>query len=152
LLRIWKLPILYHTSQSITFSQDPQANAGLRQGNQYHDASFIGRVPDNADDRAFASLEIGVDETTITNWERNATVPAIRHIPAILQFLGYNTLQSAESLPERLASVRRGLGLSQRKMAGKLGVDPATLRNWEAGRHQLTGKSVDLIARVLQVR
>ena len=93
--------------------------------------------------------QIGVDELTVTNWERNATVPAIRHIPAIIRFLGYDPLPSANSLPERLVAARRGLGLSQRKMAEKLGVDPATIKNWEAGRHQPTGKSLDLIAGVL---
>jgi transcriptional regulator with XRE-family HTH domain len=93
--------------------------------------------------------QIGVDELTVTNWERNATVPAIRHIPAIIRFLGYDPLPSSNSLPERLAAARRALGLSQRKMAEKLGVDPATIKNWEAGRHQPTGKSLDLIAGVL---
>jgi transcriptional regulator with XRE-family HTH domain len=94
--------------------------------------------------------QIGVHEQTITGWERNATIPDVRYMPAIIQFLGYNPLPAASSLPERLATARRALGLSQRKMAGKLGVDPATLMGWEAGRHQPTGKSLDLIARVLQ--
>ena len=65
---------------------------------------------------------IGVHELTITNWERNATVPAIRYIPAIIRFLGYDPVPPAVSLPERLAAVRRVLGLSQRKMAEQLGV------------------------------
>jgi transcriptional regulator with XRE-family HTH domain len=96
--------------------------------------------------------QIGVDETTITNWEGNASHPAIRYRPAIIAFLGYDPQPDAESLPERLATARRRLGLSQRKMASKLGVDPATLVGWEAGRHQPTGKSLDLIVRVLQTR
>ena len=87
---------------------------------------------------------------TIMNWERNATAPEVRHIPAIIQFLEYNPLPAASSIPERLASARRSLGLSQRKMAAKLGVDPATLMGWEAGRHQPTEKSLRLIERILQ--
>jgi transcriptional regulator with XRE-family HTH domain len=94
--------------------------------------------------------QIGVHERTITGWERNATSPEIHYVPAIIQFLGYNPLPAASSLPERLVSARRVLGLSQRKMAGKLGVDPSTLMGWEVGRHQPTGKSLDLIGRVLQ--
>jgi DNA-binding transcriptional regulator YiaG len=43
------------------------------------------------------------------------------------------------------------LGLSKRKMAEKLGVDPATLMGWEAGRHKPTGKSIVLITRVLRI-
>jgi transcriptional regulator with XRE-family HTH domain len=96
--------------------------------------------------------QIGVHEMTITGWESNATVPEVRYMPAIIQFLGYNPLPAANSLPERLATARRALGLSQRKMAGKFGVDPATLMGWEAGRHQPTEKSLNVIGRVLQIR
>lgn len=94
--------------------------------------------------------QIGVHEQTITGWEGNATIPEVRYMPAIIQFLGCNPLPAASSLAERLATARRALGLSQRKMAGKLGIDPATLMGWEAGRHQPTGKSLDLIATILQ--
>jgi transcriptional regulator with XRE-family HTH domain len=94
--------------------------------------------------------QIGVHETTITGWERNATIPEVRYMPAIIQFLGYNPVPAASSLPERLATVRRALGLSLRKMAGRFGVDPATLMGWEGGRHQPTSKSLELIGRVLE--
>ena len=93
--------------------------------------------------------QIGVHELTITGWERNATIPEVRYMPAIIQFLRYNPLPAANSLPEHLATARKALGLSQRKMAAKLGVDPATLMGWEAGRHQPTRKSLDVIARVI---
>jgi transcriptional regulator with XRE-family HTH domain len=96
--------------------------------------------------------QIGVHELTITNWESNATIPEFRYMPAIIQFLGYNPVPAASSLPEQLATARRALGLSQRKMAEKLGVDPATLMGWEAGRHQPTEKSIALIGKVLQIR
>jgi len=76
----------------------------------------------------------------------------VRYMPAIIQFLGYNPLPTASSLPERLATARRALGLSQRKMAVKLGVDPATLMGWEAGRHHPTERSLDLIGSVLRIR
>jgi|ERR1035437_6501937 transcriptional regulator with XRE-family HTH domain len=94
--------------------------------------------------------QIAVHEMTITSWERNAAVSAVRYVPAIIQFLGYDPLPMATAFPELLASARRALGLSHRKMAAKLGVDPATLLGWEAGRHRPTGKSLDGIARVLQ--
>jgi transcriptional regulator with XRE-family HTH domain len=41
--------------------------------------------------------QIGVDEATITNWERNATDPAVRFIPAIIEFLDYDPLPPAIS-------------------------------------------------------
>jgi transcriptional regulator with XRE-family HTH domain len=96
--------------------------------------------------------QIGVHEMTITGWESNATVPEVRYMPGIIQFLGYDPTPPAESIPKCLADARKQLGLSQRKMAAKLGVDPSTLMGWEAGRHQPTGKSLDLIARVIQGR
>jgi DNA-binding XRE family transcriptional regulator len=71
--------------------------------------------------------QIGVDEATITNWERNASHPAVRYIPVIHRFLGYDPPPAVDSLPGHLVAARRVLGLSQRKMAAKLGVDPATL-------------------------
>ena len=98
------------------------------------------------------ATQIGVHEMTITGWERNATIPEDRYMPAIIQFLGYNPLPPANSLAERLTDARRRLGLSQRKMAVKLGVDPTTLMGWEAGRHQPTGKSLEIIGRILQSR
>jgi transcriptional regulator with XRE-family HTH domain len=91
--------------------------------------------------------QIGVHEQTITTWERNATSPEIRYIPAILNFLGYNPIPKAQTLPEQLVGMRKMLGLSQQKMAEKLGVDPATIKDWEAGLHRPTGKSLDVIGR-----
>jgi transcriptional regulator with XRE-family HTH domain len=96
--------------------------------------------------------QIGVYEATITNWERNASTPVIRYIPAIIRFLGYDPLPPASSLPERLVSARRELGLTQRKMAELLSVDPGTLQGWEAGEHQPTQGSLEVIERFLQSR
>jgi transcriptional regulator with XRE-family HTH domain len=93
---------------------------------------------------------IGVDGTTITNWERNATAPAIRYIPAIIQFMGYNPLPPTGSFPERLSTVHKVLGLSQRKMAESLGFDSATLQGWEAGKHQPSQRSLEAAERVLR--
>jgi len=83
-----------------------------------------------------------------TNWECNATVPAIRYTPAILRFLGYDPFPQAETFSEQLATVRKTLGWSQRQ-AVSLGVDPGTLQSWEAGQHAPTGRSVELVERVL---
>jgi transcriptional regulator with XRE-family HTH domain len=97
---------------------------------------------------------IGVDALTITNWESNATNPAIRYIPAIIQFLGDDPFPPAKTFTERLFAARKSLGLSQRKMAGKLAVDPATLQGWECGAHRPSPKSLESISRIpgLKVR
>lgn len=101
--------------------------------------------------RQVANL-IGVDEATITNWERNAAVPTVRYMPAIFRLLGYDPPPRAVFLPERLVSARKRLGLSQRRMAEQLGVDPCTLRDWESGQHHPTEDSLKLIMKVLQIR
>jgi DNA-binding transcriptional regulator YiaG len=49
----------------------------------------------------------------------------------------------------RISNIRRW---TSEQMAAKLGVDPATLMGWEAGRHQPTGKSLALIGRLLQIQ
>jgi transcriptional regulator with XRE-family HTH domain len=94
--------------------------------------------------------QIGVHKMTITKWEGNATVPEVRYMPAIIKLLGYNPFPAANSFPEPLATARRVLGLSQRKMAERFGVDPATIQDWEAGRHKPARRSLDLIASLLQ--
>lgn len=82
--------------------------------------------------------KLGVTESTIWNWEKNATTPAIRLIPRIIRFLGYNPYPTGQSLPEKLTSARKALGLSQRKLAHMLSVDQSTLAGWETGRHRPT--------------
>src|ERR1035441_9352714 len=94
--------------------------------------------------------QIGVDATTICNWESNASIPAIRHIPAILQFLGYDPFPPAQTLGERLATARKVMGLSQRKLALLLGVDSGTWQSWEAGEHKPTGGSVEKVEEFLR--
>jgi DNA-binding XRE family transcriptional regulator len=101
--------------------------------------------------QAKVAEQIGVDTTTIHNWEGNISTPAIRHIPAILRFLGYNPFSPAQALPERLATVRKMLGMSQRKMAKSLGVDPGTLQAWEAGKHEPIERNSELVERLLKV-
>jgi hypothetical protein len=90
--------------------------------------------------------QIGVDVTTICAWENNASAPAIRYIPSILSFLGYDPFPSRQTLPERLATARKVLG----RLALSLGLDPGTLQSWEAGRHEPTRRSVELIERFLK--
>lgn len=79
--------------------------------------------------------KIGVDETTIINWERRRTAPGLRFIARIIEFLGYDPIPEPESFPERLKAYRYRRGLSQKKLAIALEIDPSTITNWEVGRH-----------------
>jgi DNA-binding XRE family transcriptional regulator len=78
---------------------------------------------------------IGVDKTTVCNWEANSSGPEVRYMPAIIQFLGYNPLPAAatDGWAVRLVNVRTALGLSQKEAARQIGIDPGTLAKWERG-------------------
>lgn len=48
------------------------------------------------------SEQIGVDTTSVFNWEGNRSTPEIRYMPAIIWFLAYNPLPAATTLAEQL--------------------------------------------------
>jgi DNA-binding XRE family transcriptional regulator len=86
-----------------------------------------------------------VNETTIYNWEGNRSSPQIHHLPRVIQFLGYDPLPAAQSRGEKLIAVRKKLGLAQKAMARKLGIDPTTLARWEKGRGRQSEESIRLL-------
>jgi site-specific DNA recombinase len=83
--------------------------------------------------------QLGVDKTSVFNWEANTSIPEIRYMPAIIRFLGYNPLPAANTLAEQLVRRRTSLGLSQKQAAREVGVDPGTLARWERGEREPTG-------------
>ena len=74
---------------------------------------------------------------TICSWEINRTFPQLRFIPRIIAFLGYDpynaNANSPKDLAQRIVSTRQRLGITQRKLAQQLGIDPSTLGRWEKG-------------------
>lgn len=95
--------------------------------------------------------QFSVDGTTIHNWEDKGITPALRFIPSIIDFLGYDPTDggAARCLGESLRSHRRRLGLSQKKLASLLGIDQSNLTAWETGKHRPTKTSRDLIKEFL---
>ena len=90
--------------------------------------------------------KLGVDEMTICNWETNRTSPQLRLIPRIIAFLGsVPDHPQVEGLGQQIVAARHRLGLSQRKLARRLGIDPSTLGWRERGRRQ---PSKQLISRL----
>ena len=76
--------------------------------------------------------KLGVDKVTVWNWEIANTVPLSKHLPAIVSFLGYGPFEaSGESLGKRLLDYRKQSGLSQKKLAREIGIDPSTLSRLE---------------------
>jgi len=79
-----------------------------------------------------AADKLGVDAMTICNWEINRTSPPLRFIPKIITLLGYIPYDTQSgTLGKRIVACRRVMGLSQKEMARRLGVDPSTPGRWE---------------------
>jgi len=78
---------------------------------------------------------------TICNWEINRTSPQLYLIPRIIAFLDYNPYDTQSgSLGKRIVAYRRVMGITQKELARRLGVDPSTLARWETGRGQPSKK------------
>ncbi|HRR26457.1 MAG TPA: helix-turn-helix transcriptional regulator [Acidobacteriota bacterium] len=90
------------------------------------------------------AAEIGVHLTTYRNWEWNRTSPRARYMPVVIRFLGYMPYEPPASFGEWLRMVRRSAGLTQRRFAAQLGVDPSTVRGWKAGTHRAVCTSGNL--------
>jgi transcriptional regulator with XRE-family HTH domain len=93
--------------------------------------------------------QVGVDKTSIFNWESNTAEPEVRFMPAVIRFLGYNPLPAATTTGGQLVRRRTTFGLSQREAATELGIDPSTLARWERGERQPTGEFLGRVERFL---
>jgi DNA-binding transcriptional regulator YiaG len=79
--------------------------------------------------------KLAADPWTVLNWEKDRTSPAVRYVPAVIEFLGFNPFPIGDTFPDRLRAARQALGLSQESFARRLGVNPSTVQHWEQGRH-----------------
>ena len=72
--------------------------------------------------------------STIWNWENSGAV-ALRFIPSVIEFLGYDPVPQPENLLERLAGYKLVNGLSLERLGVEMGRDPEQLADWLSGRH-----------------
>ena len=78
---------------------------------------------------------LGVNKDTIRFLENSQAKPSLAKVPKVIEFLGNDPFEEkTENLGERIREHRRVQGLTQKKLAGQLGVDPSTLASWERGR------------------
>ena len=95
--------------------------------------------------------QVNATTSTVTNWEENRTSPRLYLLPKIIEFLGYDPLQSnATTLGERIKQYRIQKGLSLRKLAKGLGIDPGTLARWEGGEVKPRGRMKERMTRFLK--
>ena len=80
---------------------------------------------------------IGVEETSIYNWESNRSNPSVKYIPTIIKFLGYvPDIFPHTTLGEKLIYYRKIHGLSQKELAMRFEIDQTALRRWEKNMGQ----------------
>jgi transcriptional regulator with XRE-family HTH domain len=94
--------------------------------------------------------QLGVNKTSVFNWEANTSAPEIRYMPAIIRFLGYNPLPEVEGWGQRLVRRRTTLGMTQKDAAARLGVDQGTLAKWERGEREPQGAFLERVRRFLR--
>ena len=81
-----------------------------------------------------------VNEFTVCGWENNKKAPAVRYLPRIIEWLGYDPYPDPQTLGEQIAARRRQLGLSRKRLAKKLGMDEMTLAHIEEGASKPKGR------------
>jgi len=96
-----------------------------------------------------AAKMIGCDEMMIVNWEKGHRSPRVNHLAGVVEFLGFNPFQNADTLAHRLVNRRKALGMTQKEFAGPIGVDPNTLAGWERGGREPTGRFATRVESVL---
>lgn len=80
---------------------------------------------------------IGVNVTSIFNWENNRASPSIYSIPKIIKFLGYSPYDTkAKTIGEKIKTYRFIFGFSQKQLAILLDIDVSTIGHWERGRNK----------------
>ena len=102
--------------------------------------------------REVAAL-LEVEVAAIVSWELGRKEPKVSYLPRILSFLGYNPFGTGTTPGERLRNARRSQGLTQAKLARKLGIATCTLQRLEEGRTVTNERVLDaaLTERVLSV-
>lgn len=102
-------------------------------------------------DRRATAAVLGVDEKSLSSWERDEWLPAIAAYPALIRFLGYEPWPQARTLGEALLAERRRRGLVLKQAAKQIDVDEGTLARWERGEWKPTRLTAPAISKWLGV-
>lgn len=75
--------------------------------------------------------------------------PEGKFAPRVFGLLGWDPRPPAVTICDRLKRLREGIGLSQRAMAKRLGINPGTLVRWETGKREPTGERLKKVKALL---
>ena len=95
--------------------------------------------------QAQAARRIGLCRDALVRWEMNRTIPDVRMMPKVIEFLGYDPQPPATTFRELLLRTRRSLGLNQPEIAALLSVPESTFHDWERGRSEPGAKRKALV-------
>lgn len=76
---------------------------------------------------------IGVTESTVWNWEHGRE-PELRHMPKIIEFLGYVPFGCPEDPIGKLRYFKLVNGLSYERLGDLMGRNPEQLMDWLSGK------------------
>ena len=91
-------------------------------------------------DQREVAERLGVHAASVRNWELGRTVPGLRGLPAVIEFVGYDPRSEPTTIGAKIKTWRTARGLSQEEMARRLDVDPSTLARWESGEQEPPGE------------
>ena len=95
------------------------------------------------------AVKLNVSDCTIYLWEKNRVEPSLAQIPRIIEFLGLDPFEKkTENLGEKIREYRRVHGLTQKKLAERLGVDETTVAGWERGEHRTSKRLLNKLISV----
>jgi hypothetical protein len=103
-----------------------------------------------------AEAKPGASDANVAN-DENATPETMNNavelplfLPTVVRFLGYVPYRPSNSFADWLKMRREVLGLSQEKLAERLGVDESSIKNWETGLHSPNRVSRQILDDFLQ--
>ncbi|MEW6419428.1 MAG: helix-turn-helix transcriptional regulator [Nitrospirota bacterium] len=94
---------------------------------------------------------IGVTESTVWNWEHGRG-PELKHMPKIIEFLGYVPFECPEDPMGRLRYFKLVKGLSYERLGELIGRDLGQLMDWLSGRRKPYWKNIQRLVIFLAKR
>ena len=95
---------------------------------------------------------LSVDVMSVVGWEVAGREPLVRHIPQIIEFLGYvpEDLFPARTTGEKIRRYRMLKGMTRRQLAQELDLDEGTLRSVETDERKHAAQTTEKIARLFK--
>jgi DNA-binding transcriptional regulator YiaG len=88
---------------------------------------------------------LGVTEQCITNWELHHNEPESRHVPHIIEFIGYYPYDPTAELIDRMEAIRRAFGMTQEQFSRILDVDESSLASWARREHKPMKRTLEIL-------